>query len=131
MSSGFPDVAPVSCSSSDAATSCLLLHQTLLSLGFLCRYSILVAPDASSRTSGLSRFLVQHCPWPTFSVASVQLSALYACVPYAVPLLHGGSSFCGQWPTSSGTHDCPGFISPADRCVLWLDASPYGPSSVL
>jgi hypothetical protein len=53
-----------------------------------------------------------HCCIVGPSIISSRLSVLYDCVPYAVQERHSGSSVCGWQPTSSGTHHCPGSISP-------------------
>jgi hypothetical protein len=43
-------------------------------------------------------------------------------VPSAVQEWHGGSSLCGWWPTSSGTHHFPGSVSFAVGAALRLYA---------
>jgi hypothetical protein len=72
-----------------------------------------VSPDVSSQTSILSGLLVQSCPClvPDNSV------------PYAVQEWHIRSSLHRRWPTSSGTHHCPGSISSAFGDALQLDVS--------
>jgi hypothetical protein len=71
------------------------------------RFLMPVAPDASSRTSILTGFLVQYCP---------------CLVPDAVQKWHGESSLCGRRPNSSVTHHRPGSVSSADPGALRLDA---------
>jgi hypothetical protein len=55
------------------------------------------------------------------SVFSVRPSVLYD----RIPSRHHGSSICGRCTTSSGMHQCPGFVSSWDRDVLRLDDYPY------
>jgi hypothetical protein len=69
---------------------------------------------------------------PIFPLSiSVWPSVLYDCIPYTVPLLHGGSSLCEQQQTSSGTHHLPGSFSAAISGTLQLDVSPHIAPSVL
>jgi hypothetical protein len=68
-------------------------------------------------------------PLPTLSMARFsvvsQSLVLYDRLPYATPLLHGGSSLCRQWPTSSRAQHCPRSVSAAVGRTLRLDASPH------
>jgi hypothetical protein len=72
--------------------------------------------------SGLSSLC--HCCILGPSIVSSQPSVLYDCDLYTVPFLHSGSSICGWWPNSSGTHHRPGAVSLAVSGTLQLDAGP-------
>jgi hypothetical protein len=66
------------------------------------------------------------------SIISSWPSVFYERIPYAVQEWHGGSSFCGRWPTSSGTNHRPGSVSSAVGGALRLDAGPHtSPPSAL
>jgi hypothetical protein len=136
MVSPFPDLAPVSCLLlrplmplpvviSFLIPSCWIAPRSLMPLLHSAPPRTFLPVRPSIRGSSCDIATRSDFPSSSFDRRSFMTASVTPC--HSFP---GGSSFCGRWPNSSGTHHHPGCVSSAAGGSLWLDPAPHTASSV-